>query len=496
MEEQLKKLKQEMLEGELEGFEFGLDMQRKVVARFDEKPRVSRFRFLVPTAMSAAFLIIFSFGVYYVIKSDPSMGETTPDKKETPVDETPVDEMPDEEKPELILPPYVPPGYVFKHTHTNEDVYEHLYVNEQNEADYFAYVMRKEKPSFPVPGTPVKLAEGLDGVINKVSEEQIFLMWQDEGMYQIVERKGSMEESEFYRIAEAILRAKGYEANLDITAKVEEPELEVPFGEKEAVGLLKRYDSVKQTAYQDALNDPDMKFQAYKTKEEFYQLFVDFMSDELVESLYNHRLSEKDDGLYISYVDLQYVFWPDASYSIKKISGDEYKLTQIQEGDMDGRQLLTFTFKNYDVSWKIESIKVETDSSTPWLSQLDAASTVRSYSEIQTKVFADAIADSDNKFQSYKTLVQINNRFIGVATKEFLQTHLDGVVEERSDGVYLISNEEVARFNNEFRSNLKRLSDTEYKLTQPQENNSTLIAIFKLVGDKWLINSLTTERQN
>ncbi|WLR55374.1 hypothetical protein LC048_24445 [Mesobacillus subterraneus] len=498
MEEQLKKLKQEMLEGELEGFEFGPEMQKKVVARFNEKPRVSRFRFLIPTAMSAAFLLIFSFGIYYVIKSDPLMnqGETTPDKEEAPVDEPPVDDMQDEEKPELIVPPYVPEGYVFKHTHTNDDVYEHLYVNEQNEVDYFAYVMRKEKPGYPVPGSPVKLAADLDGVINKVTEDHIFLTWQDEGMYQIVERKGSMEESEFYRIAEAILKAKGFEANLDSLPKVEETEPEVSFGEKEALSLLQRYNSVRKTAFQDALDELDFKFRTYKTKEEFYQLFVDFMSYEYVEATFSFRLDERDDGLYVIPMDSVRTFWSENPFNLGKISDHEYQLTQVQEGDMNGRETLIVTFKNQDGIWKIESIQTEKDLTSPWLNHGGAVTILRDYSEIQERVFADASEDSENKFQSYQTIEEINNEFNGLATEKFLQTHLDGIVEERSDGIYLISNEKPARFMDGLKSNLKRLSDTEYKLTQLQENNWMITCTFKRVNETWLLNSFTVQQQN
>lgn len=493
MEEKLKKLKQEMLKDELAGLEFGTEMKRKVVGRFEEKHRASRFRFLIPATMSAAFLIIFGFGIYSVVESNPSMnqGETPPTKEETPAIETP-----ENEKPELIVPPYVPPGYVFKHTHTNDVVYEHLYVNEENEAEYFAYIMREEKPDYPVPGTPVKLAEGLDGSLNKVSEEHIFLTWQDEGMYQIVERKGSLEESEFYRIAEAILKAQGHEANLDFMVKVEEPEPEVPFGEKEAVGLLERYNSLRETAYQGALDDPNLKFRTYKTKEEFYQVFVEFMSYELVKDTYNYRLDEKDDGLYINPTDLPNLFWPDNPYSTKKISDDEYQLTQIQEGDMNGRQILTFTFKNYDGIWKIDSIQAKEDLSSPWLGQSGVVTILGSYSEIQERVLADASADSGNKFKSYKTLEEINSEFNEVATEEFLQSHLDGMVEDRSDGIYLISTEEPPKFHSGLKSNLKRLSDTEYKLTQLQENNASFTATFKLVNDRWLLNSMTTVQPN
>lgn len=491
MEEQLKKLKPEMLKGELAGFEFGPEMKEKIVGRFEGKPRVSRFRLIIPATLSIVFLTIFGFGIYWVVQSHPSMnpGETLPGKEEPPVTETP-----DEEKPNLIVPPYVPDGYVLKHTQLNDNVYEHLYVNEENEADYFAYIMRKVKPDYPVSGTPVKMADGLDGNFHEISEEHIFLTWQDEGMYHIVERKGSLAESEIYRIAEAILKGKGYEPTLDSMVNVEETEPESvhepeeAFGEREAVGLLERYNSVREAAYQDA---PDnYKFRSYKTKEEFYRLFVEFMSYEFVKTTFNYRLDEKDDGLYIVPMDSVNKFRPANPYSMKKISDSEYQITQIQEGDMDGRKLLTFTFKNFDGIWKIASIQTKPDSS-PWLSQADAQTILGSYSEIGSRVFADASSDAEQKFKTYNTLEDINKEFREVASEEFLQSHLTGVVEEKPTGVYLVSSEEPARFIYKLRYDLTRLNDTEYKLTQIQENNAIFTVTFKLVNDKWLINSMT-----
>lgn len=262
-----------------------------------------------------------------------------------------------EEKPELIVPPYVPAGYVFKHTHTNDDVYEHLYVNEQNDAEYFAYIMRERKPEYPVPDIPIDLAVGLDGSLNKVTDDHIFLTWEDEGMFHIVERKGSMEENEFYRIAEAILKAKGHVPTLSSLTLDSEPV--VVFGEKEALEMLQRYNSLWKSVYQDADNQPDGKFSNLKTKEDFYQLFLDFMSYEFVEATFKFRLGEKEDGIYIIPMDPVRSYWPGTPYNLGKISDDEYQLTQIQETQANGRETLVVTYKNVEGVWKIDSIVVE-----------------------------------------------------------------------------------------------------------------------------------------
>ncbi|MGV2939563.1 DUF4367 domain-containing protein [Mesobacillus sp. LC4] len=357
MEDQLKKLKSG-LKDELDGFEFDAGMKRNVSRRFAEsrKPGGEFIRRMVPAGLSLAFLAIFSLGIYWVIESDYSkdLGDTPPAKEESPVAEAP-----DDEKPELIVPPYVPDGYAFKHTHTNEDVYEHMYMKEQNEAEYFAYIMREEKPEYPVPDITVELADGLVGKINKISEEHLFLTWQDEGMYQIVERKGSLTVGEFNKIAEAIIKAKGYEPTFDLLRLKMEPV--VALDEKAAVEMLARYDYIWKSVYQEADTRPGGKFPDLKTKEEFYQLFLDFMSYELVEKTFKFRLGEKADGIYIIPIDPVPSFWPGTEYNLAHISEDEYQLTQIQATKNKAPETLVVTYKKAEGVWKVESITIKTD---------------------------------------------------------------------------------------------------------------------------------------
>ncbi|WP_226086156.1 DUF4367 domain-containing protein [Mesobacillus sp. S13] len=357
MEEQLKKLKSG-LKDELDGFEFDAGMKRNVSRRFAEsgKPRGYLFRRMIPAGLSLAFLAVFSLGMYWVIEKyyTENHANTPPAKEESPVAETP-----DDDKPELIVPPYVPDGYAFKHTHTDGDVYEHMYMNEQNEAEYFAYIMREEKPDYPVPDIAVDLADGLVGKINKISDEHLFLTWQDEGMYQIVERKGSLTVGEFNKIADAILKAKGYEPTFDLLRLNMEPV--VAFDEKTAVEMLTRYDYIWKSVYQEADTRPGGKFPDLKTKEEFYQLFLDFISYELVEKTFKFRLGEKEDGIYIIPIDPVPSFWPETKYNLAHISEDEYQLTQIQETKNKAPETLVVTYKKTEGIWKIESITTKTD---------------------------------------------------------------------------------------------------------------------------------------
>lgn len=131
------------------------------------------------------------------------------------------------------------------------------------------------------------------------------------------------------------------------------PELE----EREAVDLLNRYNTVREAAYDDAQDQPNLKFQTYKTKEEFYQLFLDFMSRDEVEQNFSIRLREENGSLYLVAMDSVRTFKPEIPHDFEKITDRLSVLTQIQESDMYGREKLIFTYKNMDGTWKISSIR-------------------------------------------------------------------------------------------------------------------------------------------
>ena len=133
------------------------------------------------------------------------------------------------------------------------------------------------------------------------------------------------------------------------------PELE----EQEAVELLNRYNTVREAAYDDALDQPNYKFQSYKTKEEFYQLFLDFMSRDVVEPTFSIRLREENGSLFLVAMDSVRTFWPEKPYEFKKVADRLSVLTQIQESEMYGREKLIVTYKNMDGTWKISSIRAE-----------------------------------------------------------------------------------------------------------------------------------------
>ena len=152
---------------------------------------------------------------------------------------------------------------------------------------------------------------------------------------------------------------KVIEESWKIASLTSEPVQIQGFDEKKALELLERYDSVIEAAYEDASNEPPLKFRTYKTKEEFYQLFLEFMSYEFVESNFSFRLEQKDDGLYVIPMDGVQTYWPDHPYDFKKITENEYHLTQFQESELFGRDTLTVIYKNSNGKWKIDDIVAE-----------------------------------------------------------------------------------------------------------------------------------------
>ncbi|MBT2639887.1 S-layer homology domain-containing protein [Bacillus sp. ISL-39] len=135
--------------------------------------------------------------------------------------------------------------------------------------------------------------------------------------------------------------------------KASAPQLE----EQAAVDLLNRYNSVREAAFEDALNQPNSEFKTYKTKEEFYQLFLDFMARDVVEQTFSIRLREENGSLFLVGMDSVRTFKPEIPHDFEKVADRLYVLNQIQESEMYGREKLIITYKYMDGSWKISSIR-------------------------------------------------------------------------------------------------------------------------------------------
>lgn len=377
MENQVKNLKENLLKGELADFVFTENMRMNVLEKTSSRASRKSSGFtlsnVVPRSLSLAAVLLFSVGIYYIVNNGlQDQANPVPNPGRSPDSEVILPQPGKDteivkEKPTLVNPSYIPEGYVFKHTRTNENTYEHFYVKENNEEEYFSYRMQEENPETPVKlEAEIEVAEGITGELYLISDEHQFLTWQDEGFYQTVEQFGEMSDLDFYKIVESILKAKGhtvlldqYISELEEAQKVEEEaKARMAFDENKAVALLEKYKTTMDEAFADSHNNNDFKFKTYNTKEDFYALFTDFVSNELVISTFSFRIDEKADGLYNLPMDGPPIFWSENPYLLEKISDTEYTLTQFQDGDLNGKQNLIFVFKYNTDKWIIEDIQV------------------------------------------------------------------------------------------------------------------------------------------
>lgn len=377
MENQFKNLKENLSKGELADFVFTEKMRKNILEKTSSRASRNRsghtFSNVVPSSLSLAAVLLFSAGIYYIVSSGlQDQANPVPNPGRSP-DSDVILPQPGKgteivkEKPTLIYPSYIPEGYVFKQTSTNENTYEHVYVKENNEEEYFTYGMQEFMPEIIGESEKeVELADDLTGQVYQITEEHQVLLWQDEDFYQTVERFGEMSDIDFYKIVESILEAKGHTVLLDqyiseleeAQKSEEEAKARMAFDEDKAVNLLKKYKTVMDEAFADSHNSNDFKFKTYNTKEEFYTLFTDFMSREQVEATFSFRVKEKADGLYNLPMDGPPIFWPENPYLFEKISDTEYKLTQFQDSDLDGKQNIIFLFKYETDKWIIQDIQV------------------------------------------------------------------------------------------------------------------------------------------
>ncbi|MCM3664704.1 DUF4367 domain-containing protein [Mesobacillus subterraneus] len=368
MEKQMKELKEKLLKEELADFVFSQQMKANVFTKIEAKQK-QKFSFIrlskiVPISLSITAFLIFSVGIYVLITREMV---TLPDPSPNPGQNTNIEEDPDTNrpkenfsKPELVPLDYLPEGYVFKHKHINEDLYENIYEKEGNAIDSFSYGIQLTKPEIDgVLEKDIKFTVELSGQLFKISDNQLLLLWKDEGVYQFVQKTGSLPESEFYKVVDSILKEQGFttvlgpyiselEALEQQQAAIDE---QLAFNEEKAIALLERFNNTINSAFNDATEDE--KFNTYKTKEEFYSLFTDFVAREFVESTFSFRVDEKEDGLYVVPTEYPPHYIPEFPFQLIRISETEYTLTQYQETDLYGQLTLTITFKNHSGTWMI-----------------------------------------------------------------------------------------------------------------------------------------------
>lgn len=356
MEDRLKQMKNEMLKGELADFEFTPKMKDEVVRKMNKKRSFS-VRRIVPAGLSFVMAGVFLVGMYFLVDSNytsnpgpsNSPGTTAPDQ---------------DEKPELIQPGYIPEPYVFKHTHTDGDIYEDIYVNPNDENDTFMYRMSSVEPQLDKgQSQDLQLTAEIKGILVEVAQGHSYVIWEEEGFNQVVEQKGSMSKIDLLKIVDSILVKKGKNSLLaEEIEKLEEaaepPAEEQPaieeLTEEAAIGLLVKYEEKTRSVNSDRDN---LKYNNLHTKEDYYQLFLDLMTRETAVNLYEPRLEEKDGGLYAVATEFPVFYSEEFPYTFSKVNENQYVISQIfTEGLYSG---MTATFTKTDEKWMISDIEAK-----------------------------------------------------------------------------------------------------------------------------------------
>ncbi|MFE8703534.1 DUF4367 domain-containing protein [Cytobacillus sp. FJAT-54145] len=355
MEKKFKEMKNQMLEGELSGFEFTSRMESNVYRKISspnqsKKKKVKRF---APLILTAALITLFFTGMYeFVIKDNINTQQGSPDKKE--------------EKPIMSSPSYVPEGYEFEHVKTSGSndtpIYEHVFKHKENPDAFYIYRMQKQKPDLDMTkGNNIPLTVTLLGSVFKISSTHTILLWEDEGYYQMVEQQGDLSDLDFIKIADSILKDKGYTSYLENNIEQLEDEQKNSQNEQtipdlsatEAIDLLDRYEESLNKMYDDIDPNIFMKFKSYESLTDLLPLFTDFMDPELVENVLKVKTEVKSDGLYAIAMDGPLLFDSDQPYQFEKNDDHSYTLVQQTEDELRGKATLRVTFSFIDGNWKI-----------------------------------------------------------------------------------------------------------------------------------------------
>jgi Domain of unknown function (DUF4367) len=401
MERELKKAKSQ-IERELSGFVFDEGMKRQVFRQIDGKTRSVRNKRskIAPLLVTAAFLLVSSTGIYHLTdkySQDQNLGSGH--DLETPGDK--------DKKPALIYPDFVPEGYVYEHMKTSGESYQHVFLNEKNNEEYFTYTMQKEIEGLEHAGSAeIALGPDLKGVLYKSNDgTHSILYWQDEGFYQAVEKEGSLSQSDFLRIADSILEAKGHRSylseeiarleaedaaiddqednqpenqdrpsvNEDTEGEEDDPSAidgetekddskgleSVPLAppaltKEKAKELMTRFRQIERAHAKD-IGD-DYKYKSFSTKKELYSEFTDFMDYSLIDNIFGHMLEEKEDGLYAIPMGSPIYMDEQAPFSIVKINDVTYKLKQNYQSEVHGNVNLEVVYRWTEDKWIIAEI--------------------------------------------------------------------------------------------------------------------------------------------
>jgi hypothetical protein len=345
MEDQLKQMKNQLLKGELADFEFTPTMKQEVLRKMNQKRSFSILG-LVPAGLSFILAGVFIAGMYFLVDSNNT---NHPRPASPPGSAT----NGQDEKPELIQPGYIPEPYSFKDTHTDGNIYEHVYVNPEDDNDTFTYGMSSGEPQLDE-GTAqeLQLTADIKGRYVEVTEGHSYINWIDEGFNQVVEQQGYMSKVDLLKIVDSILLKKGHDSLLaGEIAKLEET---VALTEETAIALLVKYEENNRSISSDRDN---LKYNNLYTKEDYYQLFYDVMTEESAKKLYEPRLEEKDGGLYAVPTEFPAFYSETDPYTFERVDENTYVLSQtFKEGLYSG---ITATFTYIGQKWLISDIEAK-----------------------------------------------------------------------------------------------------------------------------------------
>ncbi|WP_144478333.1 hypothetical protein [Cytobacillus oceanisediminis] len=354
MEDQLKQIKSKLLKDELADFEFTSRMKDEVVRKMNKTKSFS-FRGLVPAGLSFVLAAVFISGMYFLVDSNYTSNPAPASPPGAATDGK-------DEKPELIEPGYIPEPYVFKHTHTDGDIYEHVYVNPEDEKENFTYGMSSGEPELGEgKAQELELTADIRGKYVDVNEGHSYIIWEDEKFNQVVEQNGSMSKVDLLKVVDSILLKKGHDswlageiAELEEAAvppAEEQPTIEA-LTEESAIALLVKYEEKNRSISSGRDN---LKYNNLYTKEDYYQLYYDLMTEEAAVKLYEPRLEEKDGGLYAVPTEFPAFYSETDPYSFEKVNENTYVLSQtFKEGLYSG---ITATFTYNNDKWLISDIE-------------------------------------------------------------------------------------------------------------------------------------------
>ncbi len=508
----MKRIKSQMLRNELNGFEFTEEMSRQVLDKIEKKEERKRniMKPLLPIAVTAAFVVISSAGVYRLaIQEQPNS------QSEAPPSTPPADN--EEEKPDLLFPGYVPEGYKFKETKTGDDVYEHVYVKE-NTDDSFSYRMQRKPELFQQDKVKtVRLSPDLQGATFTFISGQS-LAWKYDGYFHILEQKGEMSEIDFLKIADSILVKQGIESylgdeieKLEAEAKEEErrdessdvitqtdkeetdkenPMDEVPaLTEEEALEILRRYEVINDQVYTAS---SDLKMEGFKTKDQFYDAFSEVMTRKVAEGTYSYRITEKEDGLYIIPME-DIPSWDfNAPNKFEKINEKRYTITQFRADDLRGHKDYSMSFEYMNGKWLItnygDSEKKHQADEVPALTEEQALDIIKKFDTIETNIYRV----SDNlKFDWFKTKDQFYGAFNNVMTKEETERKFKDRISEKEDGLYIIPMDGFQKWVFQVPHEFTQINEKKYTLSQYLEDdlhgNGLFPVTFEYMHGQWLI---------